>query len=186
MLEDATLFRERTTPTMRALVTALMLGLVLAAAPAAAQDPVSEPCDADAVAAADYVLTADGLSETVGTPLLPSPYPLGLGGEPDPAGFQDAATEVHSVIFDVNPDHLSGVVGVGIDWEHTGDIDMDVYVNGQYIDGSHNFNPVAGNGEFVSVGRVNHCKTIDVHIRNYIATQGDIQLTLKASALRDL
>lgn len=62
---------------------------------------------------------------------------------------------------------------------------MSTYVDGQLIDGSHQFNPLDGNGESVDLGLVEHCQTIEAHIRNYIATQGDIQLTIDVANLRD-
>ena len=170
---------------MRTLVSLAAVAMLLTALPAGADPiPVSQPCTQDQVDAADFVVTTDGLTDTVPTPTAMSPYPLGLGGEPDPLGFQEAATDVYTILVDVNPDHVAATPSVRIDWAHTGDIDMDIYKNGALVEGSHNFNPLDGNGEQATAGKVKHCETFEVHIRNYISTPGDIDLTVSLSSLR--
>lgn len=171
---------------MRPLLLTTVLALALVATPVLAEeptDPVSEPCEVgDDV---DFLLTADGVSETIPTPALPSPYPLGLGGEPDPAGFQAMATDVYTVLVDVNPDHLSAVPSVALEWSHDDDIDMDVYDDqGNVIGESHAFNPLDGNSEQAMLPRRQHCSTFDIHVRNYIAGPGDIALSLGVSSLK--
>lgn len=173
---------------MRTLVSLAAVAMLLTAIPAGADPippaPVSQPCTQDQVEAADYVLTTNGLTEVVPTPTAMSPYPLGLGGEPDPLGFQEAATDVYTILLDVNPDHVAATPNVSLMWEHTGDIDMDIYSNGQLVGESHSFNPQDGNGENASAGKVKHCATFEVHIRNYISTPGDITMDVTLSSLR--
>lgn len=144
--------------------------------------PVSAPCDAGD---ADLVVGPDGLTTNIETPANVSPYPLGIGGEPDPAGFQEAATDVYTVLVDVNPDHLAADLTVTLDWAHHGDIDLDVYeADGTLIDGSHSFNPMAGNHESVALLGRGHCTSFELHVRNYIAGPGYIELGLDIDALR--
>lgn len=169
----------------RTLLPLLALALGTAATPAVAEtaEPVAEPCTAEQVEAADFVLTLDGLEAVVPTPTSPSPYPLGLGGEPDPAGFQAAATDVHTVLLDLSPDFTDSRVTVDLDWAHTGDIDLDVRYGNQLAE-SHSFNPQEGNGESATITSVDHCDTFTVEIRNYIATPGDITMSLSTSGMR--
>lgn len=167
-----------------ALLSATALAVLLVAVPATADEPVSEPCTAEEVAAADIVLDLDGETVTIPTPTAPSPYPLGLGGEPDPAGFQDTATDTYTVLLDVNPDFVSATVNVALAWAHTGDIDLDVKKDGVIRGESHSFNPQTGNTENASGGRVGHCETFEVDVRNYISTPGDITMTLTTGSPR--
>ncbi len=170
---------------MRTLVSLAAVAMLLTAIPAGADPvPVSEPCTQDQVDAADFVVKTGGLTDTVPTPTAMSPCPPGAGGEPDPF-FNDAATtEIYTILVDVNPDHVAATPTVSLTWEHTGDIDMDIYKDGAVAGESHSFNPLDGNGETASAGKVKHCETFEIHIRNYISTPGDIDLSVSLSSLR--
>ncbi len=143
--------------------------------------PVSEACLAQT--GLDFILTTDGLQEVIATPSLPSPYPLGLGGEPDPLGMQDAGTDVYTVLVDVSPHHTSASADVAISWEHTGDLDMDLYADGVLVGESHAFNPLDGNAEAATAGRIGHCQTFDIHVRNYVSEPGDVAVEMTLQSL---
>ncbi len=155
----------------------LVLPLVVigAIASGTAPEPVSEPCVVpDSV---DFVVTTDGLSTVISTPENVSPYPLGLGIEPDPLGMQEAATDRYEILVDVNPYRLSATPTFTLQWEHFGDVDMDLYVDGELRNGSHIFNPMdADNVESADAGVVGHCQVVELTVRNYISGPGYISL----------
>ncbi len=174
---------------MRKILALLAALLVLAAVPVTAQENLTQPCEDTPhvdTSVADFIVGVDGITETVATPDMVSPYPTGVdSSEPDPLGFRDNATAVYTVMVDASPNHLSAVADVAIDWEQTGDIDLDLYRNGAVYGESHSFNPQDGNGEAASAGRLDHCGVFEVHIRNYISTPGDVEVDITLSSLRD-
>lgn len=160
-------------------VIALAAGFL--ASPAAAITPTGFDCGPDDGRGR---LTAEGFHldfQAPGTTATGHDLISFAGQEPPPAVMQHSTAHFPFRLF--TAPSTFATVKVGIDWEGTGDFDLDVLDDeGEVLGGSHAFNPVDGNGETVTVADVAHCTDLWILVNNYLASPEemltlDIQVT---------